>query len=323
METRPTTDRGDRGRAPGVMEDRGRASGVMEDRGRAPGVIITAMILAAGIVAVSPQAAGPMRIVSTSPSITETLFALGLGNRVVGVSTFCRFPSEAARLPKVGTFLKPDAEFIAGLRPDLVVVHEVSTGIDRKLASLHLPFVLVERGTLASVFSSIRQIGVAAGVPDRAETLVIDVERRLDVIRRSAALPRRRVLFIIGRHPGTLTDLVAIGPGSYLNDVIEIAGGANVLNIAGQPEYPRISMETVLRLDPEVIVDTVDMGETQADRRQRAPINERLWAGYGTLTAVKSGHLYAATTDALVVPGPRVVDAAEWVAALLRGKSAP
>jgi iron complex transport system substrate-binding protein len=255
---------------------------------------------AAVTVPAAPQPAVPARIVSTSPSITETLFALGLGNRVVGVSTFCRYPPEAASLTRVGTFLKPDAELIAGLRPDLVVVHEVSTGIDRKLAALRLPFVVVERGTLASVFSSMHQIGAAARVADRAANLVKDIERRLENVRQSAASPRRRVLFIIGRrHPGTLTDLVAVGPGSYLNDVIEVAGGSNVLNIAGQPEYPRISMETVLRLDPEVIVDTVDMGETPADWRQRAPINERLWSAYGTLTAVKSGRLYAATTDAL------------------------
>jgi iron complex transport system substrate-binding protein len=286
-------------------------------------VIAAALALAAVTVPAAPQPAAPARIVSTSPSITETLFALGLGDRVVGVSTFCRFPPKALKLPKIGTFLKPDAELIAGLRPDLVVVHEVSTGIDRKLTSLHLPFVVVERGTLASVFSSIKQIAVAAGVSERGNLLVKDIERRLDAIRQSAAMPRRRVLFIIGRHPGTLTDLVAIGPGSYLNDVIEIAGGSNVLNLAGQPEYPRISMETVLRLDPEVIVDTVDMGETPAERRQRAAANERLWAAYGTLTALNSGRLYAATTDALVVPGPRVVDAAEWVAALLRGRPVP
>jgi iron complex transport system substrate-binding protein len=287
----------------------------------APKTMLTAaaLMLVASLEPAALQAAGPARIVSTSPSITETLFALGLGDRVVGVSTFCRFPPEATGLPKVGTFLKPDAELIAGLRPDLVVVHEVSTGIDRKLAALRLPFVVVERGTIASVFSSMKQIGSAAGVPDRAEALVKDVERRLNAIRQSAAMPRRRVLFIIGRHPGTLTDLVGIGPGSYLNDVIEIAGGINVLNITGQPEYPRVSLETVLRLDPEVIVDTVDMGETPADRRQRATLNAGLWAAYATLTAVKTGRLYAATTDALVVPGPRVVEAAEWVARLLRG----
>jgi iron complex transport system substrate-binding protein len=280
---------------------------------------IALLALSMTVAAFATSAPAPTRIVSTSPSITETLFALGLGDRVVGVSTYCRFPTEVAKLPKVGTFLKPDAELIAGLRPDLVIVHEVSAGIDRRLASLRIPFVIVERGTLASVFSSIRQIGIAAGVPERAETIVGDVQRRLDAIRRAAAsAPRRRVLFIIGRRPGALADLIAIGPGSYLNDVIEIAGGINVLNIAGQPEYPRISMETVLRLDPDVIIDTVDMGDTAAERQQRQPINERLWRAYPTLTAVKSGGLRAATTDALVVPGPRVVEAAEWVAAQLR-----
>lgn len=276
----------------------------------------------AALQSVHLQAAGPTRIVSTSPSITETLFALGLGDRVVGVSAFCRFPPEVVKLPKVGTFLKPDAELIAGLRPDLVVVHEVSTGIDRKLTSLRIPFVAVDRGTLGSVFSSIRQIAAGAGVPTRADSLIADIEKRLDAVRRAGgAAPHPRVLFIIGRSPGRLADLVVVGPGSYINDLIEIAGGKNVLAIKGQPEYPRISMETVLRLDPDVIVDTVDMGETEAERRQRQPFNERLWSGYGTLTAVKSGRLHAATTDALVVPGPRIVEAAEWVAALLRERS--
>jgi ABC-type Fe3+-hydroxamate transport system substrate-binding protein len=260
----------------------------------------------------------PARIVSTSPSITEALFALGLGDRVVGVSTFCRFPPQAAALPKVGTFLKPDAELIAGLRPDLVFVHDVSAGLDRRLASLGIRFVVVDQGTLESVFSSIRRIGTAAGVPDRAEALVADIERRLSVVRAAGASgPHPRVLFIIGRRPGALADLVAVGRGSYLNSIIEIAGGANVLDIKDQPEYPRISMETVLRLDPDVIIDTVDMGDTPAERRQRGSLNERLWSAYGTLTAVRTGRLHAATTDALVVPGPRIVDAAEWVAALL------
>ena len=95
------------------------------------------------------RAATPSRIVSTSPSITETLFALGLGDRVVGVSEYCRFPPAVLKLPKVGTFLKPDAEPIAGLRPDLVFVHELSSGIDRRLAALRIPFVVVDQGTLA------------------------------------------------------------------------------------------------------------------------------------------------------------------------------
>jgi iron complex transport system substrate-binding protein len=286
------------------------------------GSVAWLVIWCAVALAVPLRAEMPARIVSTSPSITETLFALGLGDRVVGVSTYCRFPAEVVKLPKVGTFLKPDAELIAGLRPDLVVVHEVSNGLDRRLASLGLRFVIVDRGGLPSVFTSIRQIAAAAGTPARADALVAEIERKLSAIRRAGTVPSPpRVLFIIGRRPGTLTDLVAVGPGSYLNDLIEIAGGRNVLAIAGQPEYPRISMEAVLRLDPDVIIDTVDMGDTDSERRQRQPLNERLWSVYGTLAAVKSGRLHAATSDALVVPGPRVVEAAEWVAALLRAGS--
>jgi iron complex transport system substrate-binding protein len=264
------------------------------------------------------QQPGPSRIVSTSPSITETLFALGLGDRVVGVSTYCRFPPAVAKLPKVGSFLKPDAEAIAGLRPDLVVVHQIADGLDRRLSALHIPFVLVDRGAMPTVFSSIRQIAAAANVRRRGEELVADIERRLNAMRSvGTATLRPRVLFIIGRRPGALADLIGVGPESYLNDLIEVAGGTNVLAIAGQPQYPRISMETVLRLDPDVIIDTVDMGDTEAERHERQPINERLWNAYGMLSAVKTKHVYAATTDALVVPGPRVDDAARWIAELL------
>lgn len=263
----------------------------------------------------------PWRIVSTSPSITETLFALGLGDRVVGVSDFCRFPQEVKRLPKVGTFLKPDAERIAGLRPDLVIVNAVSSDLDRRLTTLRIPFIVVERGTSKSVFETIRKVGAATGVPDRAEVLVRDLETRLSNVRRAAALqPRRSVILIIGRRAGSLTDLVAVGRDSYLNDLIGLAGGTNLMAGDGMPEYPRISMEAVLRFNPDVIIDTVDMGDTDAERRARQTTNTRLWAAYPTLAAVKANRVYAATTDTLVVPGPRIVEAAEWLAALLRGE---
>jgi iron complex transport system substrate-binding protein len=285
--------------------------------------MVALAILAAGAASPAVRAATPSRIVSTSPSITETLFALGLGDRVVGVSTFCRFPLDVQKLPKVGTFLAPDAELIAGLRPDLVVIHEKANGIDRRLASLHIPFVVVDRGTTQSVFTSIRQIGAAAGVPDRATALVAEIERKLTALgaaNRSTSRPR--VLFIIGRRSGMLADLIGVGAGTYLNDLIEIGGGTNVLNIGGQPEYPRISMETVLRFDPDVIVDTVDMGAAEAARVPPAAI-ERLWSAYPMLTAVKTKRIYAATIDALVVPGPRIVDAAEWVSELLHRPPRP
>src|SRR5438477_7216059 len=136
--------------------------------------LIGASCLAIAAIAVYVSvlhAAVPARIVSTSPSITETLFALGLGDRVVGVSDFCRFPPAVAKLPKVGTYLKPDAERIAGLRPDLVIVNAVSSDLERRMATLKIPFIVVERGATTNVFETIRQIGSATGVPERAERL--------------------------------------------------------------------------------------------------------------------------------------------------------
>ena len=281
-----------------------------------------AAVLAALVVGLATRAesqAVPSRIVSTSPSITETLFALGLGDRVVGVSQYCRFPPEVQNLPKVGTFLQPDAERIVALRPDLVVVHSVAGDLANRLSTMHVRVATVDVGTMASLFEAMRQIADAVGVPARGEALVADIQLKLDHVAHAAvAGPRPSVLFIIGRRPGTLADLVAAGPHTYLDALIAIAGGRNVLAADRLPEYPHISMESVLRLDPDVIVDTVDMGDTAAERLARQAVNERLWAAYGGLRAVKSRRLYADTTDALVVPGPRVVDAAEWIAALIR-----
>ena len=263
------------------------------------------------------EAADPARIVSTSPSITETLFALGLGDRVVGVSTYCRYPQAALRLPKVGTLLRPDAELIARLRPDLVIVHAGPHTVPQQLSALGIASITVDRGTLAGVYSSIRAIGAAAGVADRAARLVAELEARLAAVQR-AALTRssRKVLVIVGRQPGTLADLIAVGRGSYLNDLVTIAGGVNVLDDPRLPEYPRISMETVIRLDPDVIVDAGDMGETEEEHRRRQPTTERLWRQQLHVRAAQAGAVHAVTSDAFVVPGPRVVEAAETLAAL-------
>jgi iron complex transport system substrate-binding protein len=295
-----------------------RLRGGLRRLARALVIVLCALMPGAMTGAAAPP---PSRIVSTSPGVTETLFALGLGDRVVGVSTFCRYPESVLRLPKVGTFLDPDPELIAGLRPDLVVMHAVATDLQAQLARLRIPTVVVERGDAPDVFATIRQIGAAAGVADRAEQLVRTIETGLARVgREAAAQPRRRVLLLIGRRPGTLTDLVAVGRDAYLNRLIGLAGGVNVMATDGMPAYPGISMETVLRLDPEIIIDTVDVGDTADERGRRGPINERLWQAYGMLTAVRTGRVYAMTTDALVVPGPRIVDAARWLAAIVRGE---
>jgi iron complex transport system substrate-binding protein len=261
-----------------------------------------------------------MRIVSTSPSITESLFALGLGSRVVGVSTFCRYPAEAMRLPKVGSYLRPDTEVIARLRPDLVLINAGPHQAERQLTSLGLRAVTLAPGSLSSVYSTIHTIGSAADATARADALVAGIRNALDRVRKAVAgRPPKKVLVIVGRRTGTLSDLVAVGSRSYLGELIDVAGGINVISGDRLPEYPRISMETVIRLAPDVVVDAADMGETSESRRRRQPETEAMWRREGAVAAVRANAIHVVTSDAFLVPGPRVVEVAETLASWLHG----
>lgn len=254
----------------------------------------------------------PPRIVSTSPSITETLFGLGLGDRVVGVSTYCRYPERVTQLPKVGTFLKPNAEAIARLRPDLVFVHAGPNAVPSQLASLGIRTASVTRGGLASVFMTIREIAAAAGVSARGDSLVRHIDRELDRVRASVSRDAKpKVLILVGRRVGTLTDLIAVGPGSYLSDVAAIAGATNVMSDV-KLEYPRISMETVIKLAPDIIIDAGEMGESRDTWDRRRVVTQGLWKEQ---TLVRS-RVHVVHDEAFVVPGPRIVDLATMMAAL-------
>jgi len=286
----------------------------------ASALVLLAVVVRSAVVVAQP--AIPARIVSTSPAITETLFALGLGDHVVGVSNFCRFPAAVATLPKIGTFLKPDSELIARLRPDIVFVHTGPNAAASQLASLGIKTRSVETGSLSGVFATIRAIGAAANVRDRADQLVTAIDTRLEGVKTTVSrYPRRKILIIVGRRTGTLTDIVAVGRGSYLSDIAEFAGGVNVLDTATQ--YPRISMETIIALAPDVLIDVGEMGESPADSARRRATTESLWARQRLVKAVRDGAVHVTTDDAFVVPGPRVIDVAERMATWFHGVRFP
>jgi iron complex transport system substrate-binding protein len=283
------------------------------------GTAIALLVLLASAVGRSQPQAIPARIVSTSPSITETLFALGLGDRVVGVSIYCRYPAAVAALPKVGTFLKPDAETIARLKPDLVFVHKGPNSALAHLGSLGIKTAVVDRGSLPEVFATIREISAAANVADRGARLVSELTADLDRVKASVAgRTPRKILIVVGRRTGTLTDIIAVGPGSYLHDIATIAGGSNVL-ASSKLEYPRISMETVISLGPDVIVDVGEMGESPADSDRRRQITEGLWRGQTLVKAVRDGGVHAVHDEAFVVPGPRIAEVARTMARWIHG----
>ena len=296
----------------------------MRNRVRVRRGIAAALTVLVACVVVAQRREPALRIVSTLPTATEMLFALGLGDRVVGVSEFCRYPPQVTSLPRVGATLHPDFERIATLRPDLVVIADRNVDFAGRLDAAQIPFVAIPTTSLADVSSAMMRIGAAAGIEPHARVVVAGIQERLQAIRsRPAASPRRKVLLILGRAPGALTGIVAAGVGSYLHDLIEIAGGTNVVSGVSTLPYPQLSLESILRLDPDVIVDTIDMGATEADRERQHLESRELWQRYRTLAAVRAGRVRAAETDALFIPGPRVVDVAEWLADLIHGPVHP
>jgi len=267
-------------------------------------------------------AAQPKRIVSTAPSITETLFALGLGDQVIGVSTYCHYPPEAASRPRIGTYLRPNVEAIVALRPDLVILQSMPNGAVPQLARMKLNILAVDHGDLEHSLSAIQSIGNGSGAGERAAKLVLEMRGQLEAVRRrTAGAPRRSLVFIVGRTPGSLDGLIAVGKGSYLNELIEIAGGANPL--AGTPlAYPKISLEALLAMNPDVLVDMGDMADTVNVTEQHKREVVALWGRYPALKAVASKRVYAVASDIFVVPGPRIVEAASAFERMLHPETA-
>ena len=262
-------------------------------------------------------AASPQRIISTSPSITETLFAMGLGSRVVGVTIYCKFPAEAVALPKIGTLLKPDVEAILGLKPDLVVVLKQPNHLPEELSRLHVPYVEVENQNLDAIYAGARAIGKVAGESDAAERLVQGMQSQLQAIRKlTAGKPRPTVAFIVGHTAGRLEGMVAGSGTSYFNDLLEYGGGVNIFADV-KPPYPKISLEEILSRDPEVIMEL--SGETGAKQQEVYS----LWQSKTMLRAVKSRRVYALESTPFVIPGPRAVEAARLVLQLLHPEIKP
>jgi iron complex transport system substrate-binding protein len=280
---------------------------------------IAAILFIAFATSLSAQSS-PQRIVSTAPSVTETLFALGIGDKVVGVSRFSNYPPEVRKLPKVGSYINPDVEAIARLAPDLVILQLNSSEIKDRLNALHIPFLEVPHATLDDIYIEIQLIGKSTGVPNRSANLVTQIKNALDAIQSKAkAMPSPRVLVIVDRLQGTLNNLTAVGPDNYVNQILEIAGGKNVLAQPGLPQYPHISLETVLRENPDVIIDLSSTQETEAARRASRTSTLALWGQYQNLVAVRNGHVYVGTTNSLVVPGPRTPVAAQQLFDFIHG----
>jgi ABC-type Fe3+-hydroxamate transport system substrate-binding protein len=256
-------------------------------------------------VEVPPEAG---RVVSLAPNLTEIVFALGDGNHLAGDTDFCDYPEEAKRKPHVGGPVNPNLEEIVALSPDLVLAtksinrRETVDALDR----IGLPVYVTDPHSIEGMIASVEHLGSALGSEKSAAALAVDLRSRLaDLERRLAGSAPRRVLFVVWTDP-----LISIGRDTFIADALRRAGARSVVDTA--VEWPRVSLEEIVRLQPEVLVfASAHAGDTQRDIDAL-----RTRPGWRNLEALRREKIVV-VSDAINRPAPRMVDAIEQLARAL------
>jgi len=256
----------------------------------------------------------PQRIISLVPATTEMLFVMGAGGRIAGVSDYDRFPPEVTKLPKVGGLIDPNVERLISLRPDLVIVYDTQTDLKQQLDRAHIPmFRYVHRG-LPDITETMRALGERIGAKQAADTAAARIDSQLAVIRaRVAGRPKPTTLLVFGRDPGALRHINASGGYGFLHDVLELAGGTDVLADLKQQAVD-LSTEMVLRRAPDVILELHYGDSLKPDLIDR---ERKVWNALPSVPAVKNHRVYLMMGNEFVVPGPRIAVAAERFARTL------
>ena len=251
----------------------------------------------------------PQRLVSHVPSITETIFALGLGEKVVGVSDYCDYPEEARLKPSVGNYFNPSIERIVELDPDLVLTDGHSESI-KQLDSLGVTYMVIDPEDIDDIFKDIELLGKVTGTEKKAKELINGMQERISyVIARVEDAPRLKVFYIIDatdpNNPWTA------GPGSFVDSLITMAGGENIAAKA-QGAWVQFSLEAVAASDPEIIILPVKHGT--AFTPPEALTEHPVWR---QTTAAKEGRIFTIDADLVDRSGPRIVQGLEEIARII------
>ena len=243
----------------------------------------------------------PQRIVSLAPANTEILFALGLGDRVIGVTTYDDYPSEVASITKVGDFTTPNIEAIAAARPDLILA---TTGVQAdalaKLKALGATVIAIDPQNLDGVYTDIERVGSATGTSEKASQLVGSMKAEVDGVKKAVEGTGAVTAFIeISQNP-----LYSAGKGTLMDELLTLAGGTNVVT---QPGYVAYSAEQLIKADPQVYLATKGSMSDPAALAKRA--------GFDKLSAVKSGRVVILDDNLVSRPGPRIVEGLKQIAA--------
>ncbi len=249
----------------------------------------------------------PQRIISTAPSNTEILFALGLGDKLVGVTNYANYPEEATRIEKIGEMSPLNLEKIASLEPDLIIafggfrLKEIP-----RLRELGFNVLVIEPLSIEETLKSIKMIATSCGIPEKGNTLVEDLSQRVDKIKSEVfniAISNRPKVFI----GGTYETIYTPGEGTLFNELITLAGGKNIA--ASLPGWVKISPEFVAEAEPDIIIIPIGAINLGEESKIKKDISQR--PGWSNIPAIKAQSIFIVNEDLFYRAGPRLVDGLE------------
>ena len=252
------------------------------------------------------------RIVSLAPNLTETIYALGLEDRLVGDTDYCDYPADAKKKTKVGGGIDPSLEVIASLHPDLVLVTKSFNRLEttQSLDRLGISSYATDPHTVADIMSSVKTLAAVLGVPEAGASVAEEMQHRLDDLQqRIGSLPPKRVLFVVWTQP-----LISTGKDTFLADALRHAGAVSIID--SSQDWPQVNLEEVARLQPDFLV----FAESHSGDASREMAKLATLPGWKIVHAVRN-HRYAVISDAVNRPAPRIVSAIEDLARQLHPKA--
>lgn len=255
----------------------------------------------------------PQRIVSLAPSITEILFALDLGDKVVGVTNYCDYPVEALNKPKVGDYFNTNLEAIVAQVPD-VVFADGHDPVGDQLEGLGVTMVVLQPEDIAGILQDISLVGKITGMDEEAARLINEMKVHIAIVAVGTALAPERptVLYVIDATDPAMP--WTVGAGSFIDTMIALAGGENIVKVS--QDYLQISLENVVASDPEIIIGTTSHGTSFLPDFGDLPV-------WKEMNAVKEGEIYLIEADLVSRPGPRIVEGLEEMAQIIHPELFP
>lgn len=241
------------------------------------------------------------RVISLAPSLTEMVYAIGAGEKLIGVTTYCNFPEEAKAVQKVGDTQTPDLERIIALRPDVILVSTDSQlqSFMQTLDERGIAVYVIQSKDVADVLSDMKRLGTLLGAEKTADDTVASLQKRVEALPHPANISPAKVFVQISREP-----LFTIGTDSFITKLVETAGGVSVTKDIPSG-YPKLSKETAAASDPDLII----LSDSEDNREPND--------AFANSRAVKNGRIYRIDADILSRPGPRMVDALEQMSRMI------